>query len=132
MIVVAILAAVAAMAWPALNEAVRKSRRADGMAALSTIMQAQERWRASQPQYQGTLANLPGTTAISPDRHYDLSIVAADAAGYTARATVRSGSPQASDAQCQVMEVVVAGGAITYRSSSGGNQNAAPDPCWVR
>ena len=30
------------------------------MSALANIMQAQERWRANRPQYQGTLADLVG------------------------------------------------------------------------
>jgi type IV pilus assembly protein PilE len=134
MITLAIMAILASLAWPALQEAVQKSRRSDGMAALSTIMQAQERWRANNPTYQSTLASLPGALSTSPDRHYDLSIVdgTASATGYTARATVRSGSPQSGDSTCQVLQVAVNGGNITYSSRSGGGANAAPDPCWVR
>ena len=135
MIAVAVMAILASLAWPALQEAVQKSRRSDGMAALSTIMQAQERWRANNPAYQATLANLPGAqSATSRDQHYDMSIVdgSASAVGYTARATVRSSSPQRSDSTCQVLQVAVNGGNIVYSSRSGGGANAAPDPCWVR
>ena len=136
MIALAIMAILAAIAWPALQEAVQKSRRADAMSALATIMQAQERWRANRPQYQATLADLAGAgNAQSPDGHYDLSLVdgTVTATGYTAQATARSSSPQTDDTKCRTLQVAVAAGTITYRSiNSGGGANAAPDPCWVR
>ena len=136
MIALAIMAILAAVAWPSLQEAIQKSRRADAMSALATIMQAQERWLANNPGYQTTLANLPGAVAAtSPDRHYNLSLVAGsvNATGYTARATAGSSSPQSADSRCQVLQVAVNGGNITYSSlASGGAANAAPDPCWVR
>lgn len=136
MIALAVMALLAALAWPALQEAVQRSRRADGMSALAAVMQAQERWRASNPTYQASLADLPGArTAISPDQHYDLTLVegSVTATGYAARATARSGSPQSSDTRCQAMQVTVNGGTITYSSlANGGSANAAPDPCWAR
>lgn len=136
MIALAVMAILAALAWPALQEAVQRSRRADGMSALAGVMQAQERWRANNPTYQATLADLPGArAAISPDQHYDLTLVdgSVTATGYAARATARSGSPQISDTRCQAMQVTVNGGNITYSSlANGGAANAAPDPCWVR
>ena len=140
MVVVVVVAVLAAIAWPSLQEAVQKSRRADGMSALARIMQAQERWRGSNPGYQNTLADLPGgAETASPDRHYTLSLVdgSVTASGYTVRATANSSSPQASDSRCRVLEVVVGDplrpGTIIYRSlNSGGAVNADPDPCWVR
>lgn len=135
MITLAVMAILAALAWPALQEAVQKSRRADAMSALSTIMQAQERWRANNPAYQATLADLPGAgTAVSRDGHYDLSLVAGSvsATGYSARATARNSSPQGSDSRCQALQVTVNGGNIEYRSLAAGALNATPDPCWVR
>jgi type IV pilus assembly protein PilE len=136
MIALAIMAILAALAWPALQEAVQKSRRADAMSALANIMQAQERWRANRPQYQGTLADLVGAgNAVSADGHYDLSLVdgTVTATSYTAQATARSSSPQTADTKCRTLQVAVAGGTITYRSlNSGAGVNAAPDPCWVR
>ena len=136
MIVVAIMAVLAALAWPSLQSAVQKSRRADAMSALASIMQAQERWRANRPQYQATLADLVGASdAQSPDGHYDLSLVdgTVTATGYTAQATAHSNSAQTADAQCRSLQVVVAAGRITYRSlNSGAGANLAPDPCWVR
>ena len=74
-------------------------------------------------------------TTDSPDGHYTVSLVAGSIgpAGYTARATAKSSSPQTADQRCRTLELVVAGGSIRYRSlSSGGTLNADPDPCWVR
>jgi len=136
MIVLVVLAVLAAVAWPSYQSAVQRSRRADGMAALTEIMQAQERWRANNPTYKSSLTNLPGTQSQSKDGHYVLETATESATAgkrYTATASVRTGSPQTSDARCQVLQVLVDGGNITYRSKdSGGATNAAPDPCWAR
>ena len=135
MIVLAILAGLAAMAWPTYQNAVQRSRRADAVSALTEIVQAQERWRANNPSYQATLTDLPGTRTVSHDGHYSLTLVDGSVTGssYTARATVRSGSPQQSDATCNAMQIAAAAGNLTYSSiASGGNTNPSPDPCWVR
>jgi type IV pilus assembly protein PilE len=135
MIVLAILAGLAALAWPTYQNAVQRSRRADAVSALSEIVQAQERWRANNPSYPATRADLPGTRTVSHDGHYALSLLDGSVSGssYTVRATVRSGSPQQYDATCNVMQVVAAAGNLTYNSiATGGTTNAAPDPCWAR
>lgn len=138
-IAIAVAALLAGLAWPSLRDAVYKSRRADAMAALAQIAQAQERWRANNPQYRDSLGpDANGVTlaaSVSHDGHYDLSLVdnSVTASTYTARATVRSGSPQASDSRCQVLQMAVSGGNITYTSfAAGGTANGTPDPCWVR
>jgi type IV pilus assembly protein PilE len=135
MIVLVVVAVLAAVSWPSLSEFVNRSRRADAMSALSEVMQAQERWRANNPSYKGTLTDLPGARTTSRDGHYSLAIVAdsASATTYTATATALSGSPQWADTRCRVLSVAINGGNITYGSStSGGATNAQPDPCWTR
>ena len=136
MIVAVVLAILAAMAWPSFQQAVQRSRRADAMSALAEIMQAQERWRANNPSYQGVLASLPGARAVSQNGHYGLALTVESATAgvaYIASATVRSGSPQAGDSRCQVLQVSMTGGNIVYGSlASGSVANVAPDPCWVR
>ena len=136
LIVLVVVSILAAVAWPSFRDAVHKSRRADAMSALTEIMQAQERWRANNPNYSGTLADLLGARTTSRDAHYTLA-VAADAndprSRYTATATAISTSPQGSDTGCQVLRVRIAGGNITYESlASGGTANGTPDPCWAR
>ena len=135
LVAMAIVAVLGMLAFPSFQEAIRKSRRADAMAALAMIQQAQERFRANSTTYQAVLANLPGMRDISPDRHYDLSIPAGSvtASGYTVRATARAGSKQAGDLLCRVMEVSMLNGNITYSSITAGDAaNGSPDPCWVR
>lgn len=136
MVVLAIVAILAALAWPSFKNAMSKSRRSDAIAALANITQSQERWRANNPRFQDDLTLLIGATnGVSPAGHYDLVMVAnsVSSTGYKANATVRSGSPQTSDTVCQVMQVQMSLGNITYRSGpDSGVGNGTPDPCWVR
>ncbi len=133
LVVLAIVAILAALAWPAFTDAVNKSRRSDAMSALANITQAQERWRANNPDFQSNLSKLVGATSDkSPGGHYALKMSNVSPTGYTANATVRSTS-QASDTACQVMQVEMLQGNIIYRSGPDSTVgNKAPDPCWVR
>ena len=136
LIVLAIAAILASMAWPAFTTAINKSRRSDAMTALAQITQSQERWRANKPSYQATLANLVGASAgVSPGGHYDLSMVAGSvtSTGYKANAAVKLGSPQNADTNCKVLQVEMSNGNLSYRSGPDDNVgNGTPDPCWVR
>jgi type IV pilus assembly protein PilE len=134
MIVLAIAVILATIAWPAFTTAINKSRRSDAMSALAQITQAQERWRANNPQYQDTLANLPGASnALSPGGHYDLSLSTVTAATYTAQAEVKGNSPQSADTQCHFMRVTMNGGNISYSSQASAAASAnSPDTCWAR
>jgi type IV pilus assembly protein PilE len=136
LVVVVVLGLLAAIVLPSYQQSLYKSRRSDAMRALATMQQAQERWRGNNTTYQDTLANLSGASAAtSPSGNYDLSIVAnsVTATGYTLRATASAAGKQAGDATCQIFEVQVTNGTVTYASyAAGGAQNGAPDPCWVR
>lgn len=136
MVVIVVLAVLAAIALPSYQQSIRKSRRSDAMTALAAMQQAQERWRGNNTSYQDTLANLAGASAAtSPSGYYDLSIVAnsVTATGYTMRATADAGAKQAGDSRCQIFEVTLVNGTVTYASyAAGGALNGAPDPCWVR
>jgi type IV pilus assembly protein PilE len=136
MVVIIVVGVLAAFALPSYQQSLYKSRRPDAMSALSVMQQAQERWRGNNAAYQSSLADLPGATATTSSAgYYTLSIVAASAtaSGYTLRATAVSGGKQASDTSCQIFEVQLSSGSLSYRSyASGGALNATPDPCWVR
>jgi type IV pilus assembly protein PilE len=136
LVVMVILGILAAIVLPSYQSSLYRSRRSDAMAALTKIQQAQERWRGNATSYQATLADLPGAReSTSPSQYYDLSIVtdSVSASGYTARATATSGSKQAGDSACQVLEVQLTGGTFKYRSYTSANAlNGAPDPCWVK
>ncbi|MDT7836349.1 type IV pilin protein [Aquabacterium sp. OR-4] len=136
LITLAVVAILATVAWPTYQNAVRKGRRADAMAAIAQVMQAQERWRSERTSYKTDMSGLlPNNRTVSADGHYAISLAdgSVTATGYTVLATVQSGSPQASDSVCATMRVVVAGGSITYGSLNASNvANAAPDPCWIK
>ncbi|HET9644109.1 MAG TPA: type IV pilin protein, partial [Burkholderiaceae bacterium] len=63
MIVVVIVVILARVALPSYQSSVRKARRADAVDATTSILQVQERCRASQPTYAGSVSAL--ATCIS-------------------------------------------------------------------
>lgn len=124
MITVAIVAILAAVALPAYNGYVQKSRRTDAYSALSSIALQQERWRANNTTY-GTLAQL-GVSSNSVDGHYTLAVSGNTASGFTATATAKAGGSQVNDKEgataCTPLTLTVSGGATTY----------APASCWKK
>jgi type IV pilus assembly protein PilE len=146
MIAVVIAAIIAAIAIPAFTDAVRKSRRSDAFAALSTVQQAQERWRSNNANYAplantatgGNPPNGLGLGSASPSAYYGISLSGVGDTGYTAIAEAASGKSQASDSGCQVMAVRMAGGNLVYGSAAAvsGLNFAADNPdaqrCWAR
>lgn len=117
--VVALAALLAAIAYPAYQGAVHKTRRAEALAALLQMQLAQERHRANHPSY-ATLAQL-GLPAVSPQGHYSLSVAAAGPAGYQLLASAQG--VQSGDSACRHLRLSVAGGDIT--------QSSGPDPAAV-
>ncbi len=84
MIAVAIVAILVAIALPAYQREVRKSRRAEAQRVLGEMRMSQERWRADRPTY-GTLAEIgnPGTG----NAHYTFAVTVNNATAYTITAT---------------------------------------------
>ncbi|WP_157991456.1 type IV pilin protein [Caldimonas tepidiphila] len=129
MVVVAIAGILAAVAYPSFMSQVRSSRRADAVAAITAVQQAQERWRANNATYTDSLASLNAqglqtttsgttTTYFSPNRLYTITVTTsttgnANRTGYTVTATAASGTSQAADSGCTVMAVVVNNGTPT-------------------
>lgn len=105
MIVVAIVGILAAIAIPNYNDYVMRSRRADALNALGSARLAQERWRANNPEYASTAANVTaaGIPNRSPDGNYDIEVTAANAATYNLRATARG--RQVNDTTCLQINV---------------------------
>jgi type IV pilus assembly protein PilE len=133
MVGIVVAGILAALAYPTFLDAVRKSRRSEAVAALAVLQQAQERWRASNATYSLDLAMLriPATTS---NGHYAVSVLAADATGYTLQAQARG--TQAQDRACATMAISATGGAIRYGSACSTCTLATPltDPsrCWSR
>lgn len=136
LVAMAIAAVLAAIAYPSFMAAIYKSRRADGIAAVMRIQQAQERWRSNHSAYT-TDASVNGLNVplVSPDKHYALSIsLPAAANGNAYEITATAQGMQAKDTKCQSLTVSMPStGALVYSSSNGVTSNTgANDPCWAR
>ncbi len=150
MIAVVIVAVLATIAYPSYQDSVRKGRRAEAFTALSTLQQAQERWRSNNANYTTSLANTatsghkpPNGLAASTTSSgfYTVNVGSASATGYTATATASSGTSQASDGDCKVLGVQLSSGAnfsgtVKYGSGASSIVWSATNPdagkCWAR
>lgn len=126
----AIGAVLAALSWPSYQHAVLKARRADGLAALAHLQQAQELHRANHTSY-GTLADLQ-QSAASPRQHYQLSISHNTPIGY--RLLAQAQGAQQSDTGCLYLQLRVDG--LNHTQESGptaalGNNTAENRRCWA-
>lgn len=132
LIALIVIGVLSVIAFPSFMAQIRSSRRAEAIAQLSLIQQAQERWRANQPQYAAVLLTANpldcdtepervtnsclGIAAVSSARYtYTLSDAAATA--YTITATATAGGGQTSDraqgAPCSPLTIVVNGATTT-------------------
>ena len=146
MIAVVIVAILAAVALPSFLDSVRKSRRADAFTAITTVQQAQERWRGSKAQYATQAELTIGVSAVPPGlglstdtsaRYYTLALLNIDASQYTVVATAVAGKSQDQDGACKVLGVRVRGGNVVYGAAAAAPVNfdvADPDSgrCWAR
>jgi type IV pilus assembly protein PilE len=92
MIVLAILAVIVALAYPAYTEQVRKARRADAVSSLMAAGQYLERCFTQTNSYTGCDA----PSGASADGHYTIS-VERNATTYTLTAAPAEGGSQTSD-----------------------------------
>lgn len=115
MITLVVVGILAAIAVPAYEKQVTKSRRNDAQGALMGFANAMERHYTTNNTYKGAA----GTQASPTDtgspwiysseapvdgstKHYDLKITAATDTSFTIRATPKSSSPQKNDGFLQV------------------------------
>lgn len=131
-IVVALLIAalLAAIALPSFADAIRRSRRAEAVAALNQLQLAQERWRADNAAYSSDLAEL-GQPSATPNGHYTIHIVSADDRTHVASASAVG--TQARDESCTVLTLQLSGGVLRYTSTDahGSESAAVPNLCWT-
>ena len=121
MIVVAIIGILAAIAYPSYRDYVIKSQRSDAHEALTRIEMAQEKWRANNTTYTGTLGNL-NVDATSTEGYWSLALSGATATGYTATATRINGN----DPDCPTITLVKSAAATTYN----GETSKEDSECW--
>jgi len=110
MIAVAIVAILAAIAYPSYQEQIRKANRADAQADLLNLAQFMERYYTQNNRYTTTVAataypDLPFTESPSDGGHkkYDLTVIGPGGAGtfnvneYILAAAPKAGTNQAND-----------------------------------
>ena len=95
MIVVAIVAILAAIAFPSFMEQVRGARRADALAEAGRVQLAMERWRADNPSYATNATNAATYPTVTSSSHYTFALSGQTATTYSLTAS-RKGS-QATD-----------------------------------
>ena len=133
MIAIAIIGILSMVAYPAYQDSIRKTRRADGIAAALSIQVAQEKFRGSCPYYAQTLgstntcgANAGASTVkadnTSKDGYYTLSIVASSATGNAYTINIDPVGEQAEDTTCDPMT-------IAYSTTNPAGTKAPAD-CW--
>ena len=148
MIAVVIVAILVAVALPAYQNSIRKSRRSEAFAALSNVQQMQERHRSSQPVYAASLTD--ARNAVPPglgmagvrtaNGYYDLAValIGAGERGYILSATAVAGTSQAKDGGCKVLAVRMQDGNLRQAGAADAAgvdwAQADPDParCWAR
>ncbi len=114
MIVVAIVAILAAIAYPSFMEQVRSSRRSDALAESGRIQLAMERWRADNPSYATNVLNAATYPAATSSSYYTFALSGQTATAYTLVATPAGG--QASD-RCGTL-TATAGSKPTWATNS--------------
>jgi type IV pilus assembly protein PilE len=119
MIVVAIIAILTAIAYPAYNKYVLRSRRSDAYAALNQGQTVMERCYAQYFSYAPTTATCPAVPTTSPEGYY--SVVASKVTATTYTLTATAVGAQAADTGCATLSLDQAGN----KTSTGGSTK-----CW--
>ena len=122
MIVVAIIAILTAIAYPAYTKYVYRSRRSDAYAGLNQAQAVLERCYAQYFSYKpvSSVGTCPSPPATSPQGYYSIT-PAVTSSTYTITATPAPGSPQANDVNCP-----------SYSIDQGGTKTPNPQTsrCW--
>lgn len=134
MVAVVIIGILAAVAYPAYTSAIMRSRRADAVAVLTAVVQAQERYRSNRNSYTDSLTDLKVSDS-QITKHYGVKITDVHGngftSGYEAAAKVQSGSPQYQDDACATIIVTVDGAQLSYSAKDKAG-DASKANCWSR
>ncbi|MFG6441182.1 type IV pilin protein [Roseateles sp. LKC17W] len=135
MVAVVVAGVLAAAAYPAFTSMVARGRRADAIAALTTVMQTQERFRSNRTRYASSFddegLNLDLAAA---HKYYEVTMSGlgepAYSTGYILTARPRANSPQNYDKHCQVLKLKLEGSRYTYSSEDLAGADTTAQNCW--
>ena len=132
MIVVAVIGILAAVAYPAYQDYVIRSKRGDAMNALASVRIAQEKHRANNTVFASALSSLAGYSTDSVDSGDDYwTVTMASGAGYatTGAQFFVIATPKHTDNDCELF-MVNRDGPVTTGTYSG--TAVADADCWER
>lgn len=112
MIVVAIVSILVAVALPAYNDQMRKSRRTEAKQILSDLQLKQEKWRSNHATYgTSTTVNTSNVQISNTSSHYTVAMTVGSntATGYIYRANPNG--DQAAD-KCGILTLRMVNGAV--------------------
>lgn len=118
-LVLAIVAILAALAYPSFASQLLKSQRLDAMQALYGLQLEQEEWRIAHADYANSVAQL--SAGLSDHPHYVFSISGASASHYELTATARADSAQQNDS---------VGALACHTLTLTRNNQKTPAQCW--
>ena len=121
MMVCAVVAVLATLAWPSFRGHDFRAGRVDAVAALTRVQMAQEQHRSAHGLYAGDLRALLGTSARSPQGRYAISLAVSGPEAYVASA--RAIGAQAQDPGCAT---------LTLQVKLGFAQTGPDAGCWQR
>lgn len=119
MITVAVIGILAAVAYPAYLDQIRKSRRAEAQAALMNISARQQQMLLDTRSYATTIALLNVTLPDTVQRNYAITLTVGTATVPTFTATATPLGAQASD-KCGILSI----------NQSGTKLSSPPSSCW--
>lgn len=140
MVVMVIAGILAAIAYPAYTGHMHRSRRSDAVAALTAVMQAQERFRGNSSAFATSLVDLQ-VDVSKVASHYQIALTGAGnpasfTSGYVVTLTPLPTSPQVSDVTCKSMVMKMEGATPTYSAtgdpSSSGTDVDTTSQCWPK
>ncbi|MGY4107477.1 type IV pilin protein [Aeromonas encheleia] len=109
MVVVAIVAILAAVAYPSFTDGLRQSRRAEAFKGLLSMQLKQEEYRISHPEYvkQSEFQITPSLLGNPTSDYYTFTISGATTTTYTLIATTKAAQigDKAGSTNCNVLEL---------------------------
>jgi len=127
MIVIAIVGILAAVAYPAYTESVRKTKRSDAFVSLLRAASMQEREYTQENAYSGTIGDIGGSASDEGYYTIAVSIAACTSSCFSLSATPATGGAQVSDTNCWTMTLDHTGKKSSATKAGTANSSGT---CW--